>query len=180
MKHFSLLLALLIACATALPAAAQQQPDASHLPESTPDWHPTFAAALEAAQVSNKKVLVDIYAPWCPWCRRLINEVYTARPIQDYLREHFEVVRLNGELIDDKHQYMGYTLTSAELAQGLGASGYPTTVFLGPDGQYITRLPGFAGADDFIQILRYIGSDAYTSQSYDDFVKASQRPSGGR
>ena len=135
-------------------------------------WHPSLEAAIAAASVSGKKVLVDIYAPWCPWCRRLQKEVYPAPAVLALVERYFEPVRLNGEIRDDSVRYLTHRLSSAELAQGLGAQGYPTTAFLGPDGAYLTRLPGFAEAGEFERVLRYIGTDAYKTQAYDAFKAA--------
>ncbi len=186
----ALLVPLLLACLAAPTASAQSstspspkpaaaEPDASVAAEGI-NWLPSFNEALEVSKASGKKLIVDIYAPWCPWCRRLQREVYTSDAVRTYVNEHFEIVRLNGEVQDDTNTFMEYTLSSAELAQALGATGYPTTVFLGADGSYVTRLPGFAAADDFIYILRYIATDAYLDKSFDDFLAEVKRPSGGR
>ncbi len=127
--------------------------------------------AMAAAAKSGKRVLIDISAPWCPWCRRMQHEVYTDSAVANYLKAHFEFARLNGEDTARKLKFLGYELTEAELAQALGLTGYPTTVFLEPDGTYITRVPGFVPTDTFLQVLRFIGSGAYQKQSFEEFAR---------
>lgn len=163
MKRF-ILAALLLAVWT---GHAQAQ-DAS-VPAEGIEWHP-FEKAVALAKKQNKKLIVDIYAPWCPWCRRLQREVYTDKKIQDYLARHFIMTRLDGENQEDSLQFKEYTLTPAELSLGLGTQGYPNTVFLGADGEYITRLPGFANSTEFLRVLSYIGSDAFVEKTYQEFV----------
>ena len=131
-----------------------------------------FEEGARIAAAVQKPMLVDIYAPWCGWCSRLQSDVYTDQRIQRYLTDKFTVARLNIDSVDDVVKFRGYEVTSAELAMGLGATGTPTTVFLDATGNYITRLPGFVGADEFLQVLQFIGSEAYKSQSFEAFVES--------
>lgn len=153
-------------------ALAQADPE----PGDAPEWQP-FEEAIAAADSSGKKVLVDIYAPWCGWCRKLQKEVYTDDAVQDYLAEHFVVTRLNGDDPERAYSFKGYTLSGMELAQGLGAEGFPTTVFLASNSDYLTRLPGFAEAPEFLQILRYIGTGAFETQSFPEFIEGQKQGS---
>nr|WP_243664697.1 thioredoxin fold domain-containing protein [Rhodothermus marinus] len=98
------------------------------------------------------------------------KEVYPDSAVVAYLKAHFEYARLNGEDNTRRLTFRGYDLTEAELAQALGLTGYPTTVFLEPDGTYITRVPGFVPTETFLQILRFIGSEAYRTQSFEEFA----------
>lgn len=141
----------------------------------TLEWR-SFPEAVAAARKSGKAILVDVYAPWCGWCRKMQTEVYTLPELRDYLHEHFEIARLNLEEYGDTVTFKGYTLTSAELAMGLGASSTPTTVFLEPDGAYITRLPGFHEGDVFLQVLRFIGTGAYHRLTYEEFLAKERDP----
>ena len=134
----------------------------------------TFTEAASAAEVSGRTILVDVFAPWCPWCQRLQSEVYTRPEIRNYLNEHFEIARLNIDEAENVIEFKGYSLTSAELASGLGAEATPTTVFLDSNGDYITRVPGFVEADEFVNILKYIGSGSYRQESYETY-RAGQR-----
>ncbi len=129
----------------------------------------TFQEALQAAEVSGRPILVDVYAPWCSWCARLQNEVYPSDDVRAYIEEHFEIARLNIEEDDQVIDFKGYSLTPAELASGLGAEGTPTTVFLASNGDYITRLPGFLEASEFIHVLKYIGSGAFESEPFQEY-----------
>ena len=135
---------------------------------SSAEWL-SFSEALAAAEVSGRPILVDVFAPWCPWCQRLQSDVYPDEKIQEYLKKNFEIARLDIEDKENTIEFKGYTLTAAELASGLGAEATPTTVFLAANGDYITRLPGFIEADEFIHVLKYIGSGAFESQPFKEY-----------
>ena len=172
--------ALVLAAWTAAAAsnvAAQSSPEGksgySLLTNASPKvgWSP-FEESVHAAAVSGKKVLVDIFAPSCGWCRRMQEEAYMSDAVLQYLDTHFETARLDIEVLDDSLTYKDLTLSSGQLAYGFGATGTPTTVFLMPNGDYITRLPGYAPTDDFLLVLKYIATDAFLNQTFEDFAAA--------
>ena len=129
----------------------------------------SITEAMSAAKVSGRPILVDVYAPWCPWCAKLQTEVYPSEEIKEYIEKYFEIARLNIDDEDNLVEFKGYTLTSAELASGLGAQATPTTVFLTAEGDYITRLPGYMEADEFIHVLKYIGSGSFQTVPFPEF-----------
>lgn len=130
-------------------------------------WHASFLDATAAAKTSGKKVLAEIWAPWCGYCRKMQREVYPDPAVQAVVEQYFEPVRLNGEVTDDSISVMGMVVSSQMLAGALGAQGYPTTAFLTSEGRKITHLPGYSPAADFALVLRYIGTDAYKTETFD-------------
>ncbi|MBT8401133.1 MAG: thioredoxin fold domain-containing protein [Rhodothermia bacterium] len=161
--HFLLLLWIGIAT---LPSAHAQS---ATEPATGINWQ-SFQDGLSSSKESSTKLLVDVYAPWCGWCSRLQADVYSTSQVRSYVNEHFTVARLNIDEMDDTLSFKGYTLSSGELAMGLGASGTPTTVFLDTDGDYITRLPGYLGPEEFLTVLRFIATDAYLTKSFEEFA----------
>lgn len=130
----------------------------------------SFESALEQAQAQDKPLLIEIYAPWCPYCQRMQEDVYSDETVRDYLDETFTYVRLNSDTTAGTHQYRDRTLSTKQLASVLGAKGVPTTTFLKPDGTPIARQPGFIERPTFLKIIRYIGSGAYEDQSFQSFT----------
>ena len=140
---------------------------------STPFAWATFDEAVAAAQKSGKLILIDIYTPWCGWCQKMQDEVYGDKATQTYVQQHFEYGRLNIGDSQTQHQFQGHVLTSQHLGYAFGAQGTPTTVFLEPNGNYITRLDGYWDLASFTKAARYIGSKAYRNQSYEEFIEAT-------
>lgn len=144
-------------------AACAQEP-------TVPEWIP-FEEALTQGEDSGKMVLVDIWSPRCGWCRKMQEEVYTRTDLLNYVNEHFITGRINIDVRDDTLSYLGYSLSSGELSAGFGATGTPTTIFLSPEGAYITRLPGFHDYDSYFPVLRFIGSESFRDMSFQDFLE---------
>jgi len=149
-------LLLLFALLTAGPAA----------PAQDREWQP-FEEALAAAQTHGKPVLVDVWAPWCGWCRRMKAETYPA--LAEPLSEDFVLTRLNRDDNDGHVRYRGTRFTPLRLAQKLGAEGVPAVILLAPSGEPLLHLSGFLEADALRPVLDYIGSGAYRTQSFEAF-----------
>ncbi len=125
--------------------------------------------ALEKATESEKKILVDVYAAWCPYCQRMHSDVYTSEEVQNAISEHFILVQINVES-DNTVKYHGNEMTEAEFARALENRNVPTTYFLNDEGAIIGVQPGYLDADVFSNLLQFVGSDAYLSQSFDEFM----------
>ena len=162
---------VLILLLASVPCLAQPRADTTAAPAG-PDWQP-FDEALADAREHGSAILIDVYAPWCGWCRKMQREVYTDEHVLSLLDASFEATRLNVDDTQSTLSFRGMHLSPQELGNAFGATGTPTTVFLNADGLYITRLPGFVDAATFRQILSYIGSGAYRDQTLEEFVDAS-------
>jgi len=137
--------------------------------EKTPDWT-SLPDALQEAATSDDKIMVFIYTEWCGYCRRMIHNTFQDDDVLDYLEEKFQSVRVNAESTEEV-SLDGQVVTESQLAQALGAQGFPTVVFMEPTGKYITHLPGFLEPNDYLCVLSFIGSGNYESQSYGEHLE---------
>ena len=124
---------------------------------------------LETAKKGKKKLLVDVYTDWCGWCKKMDADVYSDAGVKKYLKEKYVLVKMDAESAG-KVEYAGEKLSEAELSAAFGVRGYPTTIFLLPNGDPITLLPGYVQADNFLSVLTYIGEDHYQKMKYDEFL----------
>ncbi|HEX8385429.1 MAG TPA: thioredoxin fold domain-containing protein [Rubricoccaceae bacterium] len=165
-------LAAALAALFALPAAAQvtttAETDASVVPADAPTWL-SMEEAVAKARADSTTLLVHTYATWCGWCARFDREVYTDDSVQAYLKDRFTLTRvdLEGQQVVP---FFEHSVPMATLGQAFGVTGTPTTVFVGPDGQLLTKLPGYTDVATFLQVLRYVHEDEYENGSFRDYV----------
>lgn len=124
--------------------------------------------ALEQAATENKKILVDVYAEWCPYCERMHTEVYPNEEVLDAISSHFIWVKINIES-NETVNYLGTEMTEAEFAQALQNKNVPTTYFLNNEGAILGTQPGFIPSDTFSELLNFVGSDAYLDESFEEY-----------
>lgn len=124
--------------------------------------------ALIRAAKEDKKILIDVYASWCPYCQRMHADVYTNDDVLSAISDHYLWVKINvesGEMVS----YKGNQFTEAQFARALDNENVPTTYFMNDEGAIIGVQPGYLEAEVFSNLLNFIGSDAFLRQSFDEF-----------
>jgi len=130
----------------------------------------SLAKAQELAKNSGKKVVIDFYASWCGYCKKMETEVYNVDTVGNTVNSFYEFVRIDIES-EDLLMYNGRSFSMRELAGGFGIRSTPTYLFLDSEGKIIGAQPGFMPAPMFGLILSFVGSDAYKTQKFEDFSK---------
>ncbi len=141
----------------------------------------TFQEAIESNKTTPKKIFIDVYTDWCGWCKKMDQTTFVNKDIVEYINANYYAVKLNAEM-SDTIVFSGYTFVNQgstngrkgthQLAVALlqGKMSYPSYVFMNEDAQLLTVAPGYRGADDFMPLLKYFGSDAYLNEKYNDFL----------
>ena len=101
--------------------------------------------ALDLAKKENKVVFLDIYATWCGPCKQLKKYTFAEKSAGDFFNANFVNMALDGEQEE-----------GAVLAQKFGIEAYPTLMFVTPEGELITKSPGFRTAPDLINLGQQI------------------------
>ena len=129
----------------------------------------SLGEVVTQAEAQETPILLEIYAPWCPYCQKMQEAVYADSTVRATLDRQFTYARLNRDTTAGAHQFDGRTLSSKELGLALGARGVPTTVFMTPEGTPIAKQPGYIKRPMFLTMLRYFGSGAYEEQGFEAF-----------
>ncbi len=120
----------------------------------------------------NKYSLIFFYTDWCSYCTKMKNEVFTKEEIAKSMNDNFISVKLNPEndgIVDEINKK-----SAKDLASQYGVSGYPTIVFLDSKGNFITKLPGYAPADVFEIILKYIHTGSYEDTDWKTYYNKNK------
>ena len=125
--------------------------------------------ALKAAAREEKKILIDVYAEWCPYCQRMHSNVYTSEVVLKAISEYFIWVKINVES-PSPVSYFGTEMTESQFASALENESVPTTYFLNSEGAIIGSQPGFIETEVFAALLTFVGSDAYLEQSFEEYT----------
>lgn len=105
----------------------------------------SWQQALDLAKKENKVVFLDIYATWCGPCKQLKKYTFSDKSAGEFFNTNFVNMALDGEQEE-----------GAALAQKFGIEAYPTLMFVTPEGELITKSPGFQTAPDLINIGKEI------------------------
>jgi thioredoxin-related protein len=99
----------------------------------------SWQAALAKARQEKKLLFVEMYTTWCTYCRQMERDVFAAKEAGDYYNTQFINVRYNALAGDGLQIRKSYALL-----------GFPTFLYLDPNGIVIQKTAGFQPVNQFI------------------------------
>jgi thioredoxin-related protein len=107
------------------------------------NWYNSVEKGMEESISTGKPVLVYFWAAWCKYCKKLEEETFVDPEVNRILKEDFVLVAIN---VDDQ----------GGVASNFGVGAPPAEIFLRSNGEEITRIPGYIGADTFLSVLQQV------------------------
>ncbi len=114
-------------------------------PETTSqniEWAPSYETAMERAEQENVPVVIDFYADWCVYCKKLDSDVFSDERVIDEAGR-FVMVRVDADRREDvvgEHEVLGL----------------PTVVFLDSAGAEATRIESYVKAEEFLSHMKSV------------------------
>jgi len=103
---------------------------------------PTLDQALEIAKSSDKLVLADMSAIWCPSCRKLDKQVFSNEQVKTLINQNFVYTRIEYDSPQGEAFMQDYQVT-----------GFPTLLVLSTKGEKLVQLPVSYEPMTFIETL---------------------------
>src|SRR5262249_57125340 len=106
-------------------------------------WEHDLKSALKSASEGNKMVVVDVYAPWCGFCKQMDRTIYSDPKVAS-LSSSVVFLKLNA---DDKGE-------GNQFANQNHVAGLPTTIIVDHKGAVINKVGGYIGSTQrFISLV---------------------------
>lgn len=112
-----------------------------------------YQEAINRAKLENKPVFIGFYTTWCAACQTMRLRVYKNNEVGELFNASFINLHINGDKGD-----------GVALAEQLEVSGFPTLLFISPDGEIIGRFEGFHNAEALLKVAS-VALDKWEQQS---------------
>lgn len=131
-------------------------------------WH-GFVEALKKGKAENKMIVVDFYTDWCSWCKVMDKKTYGHDDVIKFASKKLVMSKVNAES-HEKTIYKDKEYSYRQLTAGFGITGFPATIFLSPEGEFITNVSGYITVDKFLPMLEFLEGKHYETMKYDEFL----------
>lgn len=140
--------------------------------------------AVELQKKKPKKIMMDVYTNWCGPCKMLDRDTFHNKDVVDYVNKNYYAVKFNAEG-DESINFKDKTYTNPnydpakankrnsvhQLARYFSIRSYPTIVFLGEDGEFLTPVIGYKKPQQLELYLKLFKEGDYKNfKTQDDFT----------
>ncbi len=132
-----------------------------------------FNTGLEMAKKTGKTLMVDFFADWCTFCKKMERETYGNSEVKKKLDRNYIRVRLHTDKPgSDTVTFQNESMSISQFSNYMGVQGLPTVLFIDKDENLITKIPGFVEKTVFLPLLDYIGKRCYEKKvSFESYMR---------
>jgi thioredoxin-related protein len=116
-----------------------------------------YSKGIEKAKAVKKPILLNFYASWCGYCRKMEDETFSNRMVSTFIQDAFIPIQVNSE-------------KQRRISSMYGVRGLPFFWFLTAKAERIAALPGYIPPDAFINYLKYIQTSSYQKMDFNQFM----------
>lgn len=102
-------------------------------------WHRSLPEAIAEATQRGSLIVVDVYADWCGWCKKMEADTLAHPEVQVGLKD-FTLLKLNAD-------------EQREVVQRYPVRGLPTTLALSSKGELVAARGGYMPVMDYLRFL---------------------------
>jgi thioredoxin-related protein len=167
-----------LAAATPADSGADGAVAFDDFPRETPLEYPAWfnepfldlPADHAAALAAGKNLVVYFGQRRCAYCHQLMDVNFGAKDIEQYAREHFDIVPIDIWGVDEVTDLAGNTLSERDFALREETNFTPSLVFYDETGTEALRLRGYYPPYQFRAALEYVADDHYKRESFRDYL----------
>lgn len=109
-------------------------------------WEKDFKTALQRARAEGRIVMVDFWADWCTFCKKLDETTYKDAGVIARLGRTTVPVKVDTEGRRDE----------IEVGEEHGVENLPTIGFFTPEGRAVARIEGYVDAAAFLRLMNTV------------------------
>lgn len=174
-----------------IPVGAQEAPDLLEPGMTNPGYHEkpdwfkqSFLDIREdvaEAADAGKRVVLYFYQDGCPYCKKLLEENFGQRTINDKARAHFDIIAINIWGDREVTGLEGQAATEKTFAESLRVMFTPTLLFLNEQGDVVLRVNGYYAPHKFMAALDYVAGQFETQGTFHDYLtRIDPQPAQGQ
>ncbi len=131
-----------------------------------------LSSAIKNNKVNKKVFLIHFYFPTCSYCIRMDKNVFSRKDVINYLNAHFHNVLVDIYSHKKVMYFNGKYMSDSHITSKLNVTGTPTEIFFSPTYKKIFILPGYWSKNNFLLVVKWIGSGKYKVETLRKFSRA--------